>query len=98
MKIQSAIIAIALAATGCTHDVGLHDYYPEEVEANFGKAVRANIVAQTVNPEAPSGEALTASAARTAIAQERYEADEVEKPSKASTLRSATTTGSGESK
>lgn len=95
MKIQASLTVIAIALSGCAHEAGLPDLYPAETQAKFGVAVRQNIAAQTVNPNAPSGEALTASGARTALARERYEEDDVEKPSNASTLRSASPNASG---
>lgn len=86
MKIHAAMITIALGLGGCAHETGLPDFYAEGTEAKFGQAVRQNIAAQTVNPNAPEG-TLTASGARTAKAIERYEDDKVEKPREASTLR-----------
>lgn len=83
-----------IALSGCAHEVGLPDFYAAETEAKFGDAVRQNIAAQTVNPDAPEGE-LTASGARTAIAQDRYEKDDVEKPKGASTLRVTASGGGG---
>ena len=94
MNIQTALFISAFGLAGCSHQVGLPDFYPAETEARFGDAVRQNIAAQTVNPNAPDGE-LTASGARTAIAQERYEEDKVEKPSSASTLRVTSQENSG---
>ncbi|GJL94637.1 MAG: hypothetical protein DHS20C05_10420 [Hyphococcus sp.] len=95
MKHSVKILVSLFALSGCAHEVGLHDYYPEEVKAKFGEAVRQNIAAQTVNPDAPSGDGVTASGARTAIAQERYENDEVEKPRSENTRRSSGRSGSG---
>ncbi len=95
MKIQASLVVVAISLSGCAHEVGLPDFYAAETEAKFGDAVRQNIAVQTVNPNAPTGEALTASGPRTAIAQQRYEEDDVEKPATTSTLRSATQSGSG---
>lgn len=96
MKIQSALILIAFGLGGCAHEAGLPDFYAEETEAKFGEAVRQNIAAQVVNPDAPEG-VLTASGARTALAQERYEEDKVEKPKSDSPLQATRPTGSGDS-
>ncbi|WP_290496090.1 hypothetical protein [Hyphomonas sp. UBA4494] len=93
MKIKTALIVLAFGLGGCAHEAGLPDFYADQTEAKFGDAVRQNIAAQTVNPNAPEG-VLTASGARSALAQERYEEDEVEKPDDTSTLRS-TQPGSG---
>jgi len=84
-----------LSLAGCAHEVGLPDYDAELTQARFGDSVRQNIAAQTVNPDAPGDATLTASGARTAKAVEAYEEDEVEKPSKASTVRGVVTGGGG---
>ena len=96
MKIQTAFILLTVGLGGCAHEAGLPDFYAAETEARFGDAVRQNIAAQTVNPNAPEG-VLTASGSRAALAQERYEEDKVEKPASASTLRVTTQGGSGNS-
>lgn len=95
MKYFTAAVAVFSLTSGCAHEVGLPDYYPAETEARFGDSVRQNIAAQTVNPDAPGEEALTASGARTAIAQKRYEENNVKKPVAASTLRATRQSGSG---
>lgn len=74
----------------CAHEVGLPDYYSQQTVEKFGSAVRQNIAAQTVNPDGPDGEALTASGARAALAQERYAEDDVETPRSPQTLLSTT--------
>ncbi len=97
MKHSVIIVVALLAFSGCAHEVGLHDFYPEEVEAKFGDAVRQNIAAQTVNPNAPVSDGVPASGARTAIAQDRYEKDEVEKPVTENTRKSNNNAGGGSS-
>lgn len=92
-RITTALVSL-FVLSGCAHEAGFPDFYADETEAKFGAAVRQNVAAQTVNPNAPEGDSVTASGARTAIAQERYEKDEVEKPKDASTLR-ATQPGQG---
>ena len=94
MKLYSSISILVLFLGGCAHEVGSPDFYAAETEAKFGAAVRQNIAAQTVNPGGATG-ALVASGARTAEAQKRYEEDDVEPPSNASTLRSGSAGGGG---
>jgi len=87
MKHAPALFLLTSLVAGCAHEAGLPDFYADETQARFGEAVRQNIAAQTVNPDAPREAMPEASAARTALAQERYAEDKVEKPSATSTLR-----------
>ena len=79
MKNQTRItglIASAVLLAGCstTTPVGLNT-------SDFGNAVRQNIVAQAVNPAAPTDNSpIEANGARAADAQAAYEADQVEPP------------------
>jgi type IV pilus biogenesis protein CpaD/CtpE len=98
MKYSSIFLSLTFLASGCAHQAGLPDFYTAETEAKFGAAVRQNIAAQTVNPDAPDADALAASGARTAIAQDRYVKDEVEKPSATSTLEATTGNSDSDSK
>lgn len=92
MKKLILIPMISLLAAGCS-TVGEPDYFVDQTQYVFGDAVRKNIAAQTVNPDAGEGSVET-SAVRAALAQQRYSEDQVEEPEGADTL-SGTTGGSG---
>lgn len=94
MKIRTLVIASTIVLSGCTHEVGLPDFYATETEEKFGVAVRQNIAAQTVNPNGAEGD-LSASGARTAEAIKRYLEDDVEEPAITNTLSSGSGNGSG---
>ncbi len=74
----SGLIATTAFLSACSTiaPVGLDYDHPE-----FGNAVRQNIVAQTVNPNAPEDDSpIEANGERAAGAQERYLTDTVEAP------------------
>ena len=85
----------ALFLAACQHEAGTRDFGQQEQQERFGSAVRQNIKAQIVNPDAPSTDTLDHSGARASKAQERYQTDRVEKPERARTLES-TESGGGE--
>jgi hypothetical protein len=79
-----ACAAVALTVAACTpNDIGL------------GNAVRANYAAQVVEPEPQYADAMVASGAQTAAAQERYRKGAVKKPVRAETTVSKSSGGSG---
>lgn len=78
MKLTLALSS-ALLLGACANHVGEPDFFQDQTQEAFGRAVNENIAAQTVNPNAPQG-ALEASGARAAAATVRYETDKVEKP------------------
>lgn len=82
MKIRSSlfVLAAACALAGCS-TAYRGDVPGALVTPDFGNAVRTDVAAQTVNPEAPRTDTtLTASGALTAAAVDRYEHDAVKKP------------------
>ena len=81
---MTGLIAAAAFLIGCstTAPVGVN-------RLEFGNAVRQNIVAQQVNPNAPENHGpIEANGERAARAQARYEADQVETPADFSTQSS----------
>ena len=84
----------ALALSGCASVVHQE---ANEVDPNFGRALRQNIAAQIANP-VPSYSYDTppaSSGPRTAVAQERYDTGAVTQPAAESTQASSTGGGSG---
>lgn len=73
----SCAVASVLLLQACATDV--------DNDPRFGDAVRNNIEAQIANPNAPSGEPLTAEGQKAAGAQERYTTDKVKQPRDVST-------------
>jgi hypothetical protein len=49
-------------------------------DPHFGDAVRNNITVQLANPNAPSGQPMTANGEKAAVAQGRYATDKVKTP------------------
>jgi hypothetical protein len=81
--------AAFLTACSTTTPVGLN--VPE-----FGNAVRQNIVAQAVNPNAPEDDGpIEANGVRAANAQAAYEADAVESPAAIATQSTGAAGGGG---
>jgi len=67
----TSFAVLALLASGCTTPSGQPD-------AAFGEAVKRNIAAQVVNPDAPVGDARIATdGQRAAVAQKHYQTDTV---------------------
>jgi len=65
-------VASALLLQACATEV--------DNDPRFGDAVRNNINAQIVNPNAPSAEPMTAEGARAAVAQGRYTSGTTKEP------------------
>ena len=85
-------LSSALLLGACANHVGEPDFFQDQTQEVFGRAVNENIAAQTVNPNAPEGGAIEASGARTAAAKQRYEDDKVEKPKGIKTQSTEVTT------
>ena len=79
MKTQlSFALAAALTLVGCT------EVAKPQPSAHFGEAVAHNIAVQTVNPNAPKDKRPIAyDAQHAALAQTRYETDQVKQPADA---------------
>jgi hypothetical protein len=73
----SFLLLPVLALGACASQIG--QFGDPAANEQFGKAVRQNIAAQTVNPSG-STEAVVANGARTAAAVKSYQTDTVEKP------------------
>jgi hypothetical protein len=84
-KFAALLGAATLGA--CAHQVGHYDFYTDDANLILGEAVNQNIAAQTVNPDGAAGD-VEASGARVGLAQQRYRADNVEKPRPVGTLES----------
>lgn len=82
MKTSLILAASALVLSACTTAPGADEGGLRAApDAGFGNAVRTNIAAQTVNPEAPEeGATVSASGERAAIAADRYAKDKVKAP------------------
>lgn len=84
-------LACAVLLTGCstTDRIGLN-------HVEFGNAVKQNIAAQSVNPNAPIDDsAIEANGERAALAQTRYVTDQVEEPEDISSRAAAGTGAAG---
>ncbi len=66
-------------------------------DPHFGDAVRNNVNAQIANPNAPSGEPMTANGEKAAVAQGRYVTDKVKTPEGINTKDNSSGGSSGSS-
>jgi hypothetical protein len=91
MKTQlSFALAAALTLIGCT------EVAKPQPSAHFGEAVTHNIAVQTVNPNAPKDKRPIAyDAQHAALAQARYEADQVKVPADAAASQVAAGSSGG---
>lgn len=80
MKHLVTTVSAAALLGACANQIGEPDYFSEQTQEVFGDAVRQNIAAQTVNPDAPTRTGLERGGARAGLAYERYLKDEVEPP------------------